>query len=310
MKAMRYHSHGGSDVLVHEEVEQPQAGPGQVVLRVAGTTFNPLDAALRAGFVRQIFPVDLPHIPGLDVSGTVTEVGPDVTGWSVGDRAVAFQPATEPGAAAEFVAVASERLAAAPHGVDLADAAALPVAGLTARQALFDHAGLEAGQSILINGAGGGVGGYAVQLAARAGAVVTATGSARSGDRTRSFGADRVVDYTETPVLEALSGQRFDAVLQLVRGDQEQTNRLADLVSDGGTLVGTTDPVPEDVGRGVRTVHVEVVNDAARLAELVAAVDAGELKVDVAQRRPLAELPEVHDDAAAGKLTGKTVLIP
>lgn len=310
MKAMRYHSHGDSDVLVREEVEQPKAGPGQVVLRVAGTGFNMLDVAIRAGIVRQVFAVALPHIPGVDVSGTVTEVGPDVTGWSVGDEAVAFLPPTEPGAAAEYVAAPAALLAAAPRSVDLADAAALPVAGLTARQALFEHAGLQSGQSVLINGAGGGVGGYAVQLAARAGAAVTATGSARSRDRTRSFGAERVVDYTETPVPEALDGQRFDAVLQLVRTSPEETARLVDLVADGGVLVSATTPGPQNPDRGVRVEQVEVRSDADRLAELVAAVDSGELRLEVTGRRPLAELPAVHDEAAAGKLTGKSVLVP
>ncbi|GAB3993960.1 NADP-dependent oxidoreductase [Glycomyces albus] len=233
-----------------------------------------------------------------------------MTGWSIGDEAVAFLPPTEPGAAAEYVAAPAELLAAAPRGVDLADAAALPVAGLTARQALFEHAGLKAGQSVLINGAGGGVGGYAVQLAARAGADVTATGSARSRDRSRSYGADRVVDYTEAPVLDALSGQRFDAVLQLVRTSPEETARLVDLVADGGVFVSATTPGPENPGRGVRVEQVEVRSDADRLAELVAAVESGELRLEVAQRRPLTELAAVHDEAAAGKLTGKTVLVP
>jgi NADPH:quinone reductase-like Zn-dependent oxidoreductase len=308
MKAMRYHSFGGSEVLVHEEVERPVAGAGQVVLQVAGTAFNMLDVALRARIVP--FPVRLPHIPNIDVSGVIAEVGEGVTGWSVGDAVVAFLPATEPGAAAEYVAAPAELLAPAPRTVDLADAAALPVAGLTARQALFEDAGLTAGQSILINGAGGGVGGYAIQLAKRAGATVTATASARSRDRVRSYGADRIVDHTATPVLEALARERFDVVLNLVRTGPEETAELVDLVADGGAFASTTTPGPEEAGRGVRTLQVFVRSDAARLAELVGLVDAGELRIEVTERRPLADLAAVHDDAVAGRLTGKTVLIP
>ena len=204
----------------------------------------------------------------------------------------------------------SSPLAPAPRGVELADAAALPSAGLTAWQSLFEHAGLRAGQSILINGAGGAVGGYAVQLAKQAGAIVTATASARSTGRVRSYGADRVIDYTAAPLPGAVAGQQFDAVLNLVRTGQEETARLAGLAADGGAFVSTTFPDFDDAGRGVRVVSVFSRSDAAQLAELVRRVDAGDLRIDVAARRPLTELADVHDEAVAGTLPGKTVLIP
>src|SRR5581483_896429 len=194
MKAVRYHSYGDSGVLVHEEASRPAAGPGQVVVRVAGAAFNPVDVAIRAGFMQQVFPVAFPAVPNFDVSGVVAEVGAGVSGWHPGDAVVAFLPMTGPGAAAEFVAVTAELLAAAPRTVELADAAALPSSGLTAWQALFELAGLRAGQSLLVNGAGGAVGGYAVQLARQAGATVTATASTGSAGRVRSHGANQVVD--------------------------------------------------------------------------------------------------------------------
>ena len=310
MKAVRYHSYGDSGVLVYEEADRPVAGPGQVVLQVAGAAFNPLDVAIRAGFVQRVFPVTFPHTPNFDVAGVVTEVGEGVRGWSTGDAVVAYLPVTAPGAAAEYVAAPAEVLAAAPRAVELADAAALPSAGLTAWQSLFEHAGLQAGQSILINGAGGAVGGYAVQLAKQAGAIVTATASARSAGRVRSYGADRVIDYTAAPLPGAVAGQQFDAVLTLVRTDQEETERLAGLAADGGAFVSTTFPDLDDAGRGVRVVSVFSRSDAAQLAELVRRVDAGDLRIDVAARRPLTELADVHDEAVAGTLAGKTVLIP
>jgi NADPH:quinone reductase-like Zn-dependent oxidoreductase len=310
MKAVRYHSYGDSDVLVYEEADRPVADPGQVVVRVAGASFNPVDVAIRMGLLQQVFPVALPHVPNFDVAGVITEVGEGVSGWSVGDAVLAFLPMTGPGAAAEYAAAPAEALAAAPSTVELADAAALPSAGVTAWQSLFEHAGLRKGQSILVNGAGGAVGGYAVQLAKRAGATVTATASARSHDRVRSSGADRIVDYTAAPVPQAVAGQRFDVVLNLVRTSPEETAQLVDLVADGGAFVSTTTPGPDDAGRGVRTVRVFVRSDAAQLAELVARVDAGDLKIDVTERRPLAELATVHDRAIAGQLSGKTVLIP
>jgi NADPH:quinone reductase-like Zn-dependent oxidoreductase len=309
MKAVRYHSYGDSGVLVYEEAERPVAGSGQVVVRVAGAAFNPVDVAIRAGFMQQVFPVAFPHIPNFDVAGVIAEVGEGVSGWSAGDAVVAFLPMTAPGAAAEYVAVQAELLAAAPRTGELADAAALPSAGLTAWQALFEHGGLQAGHSALINGAGGAVGGYAIQLAKSAGATVTATGSARSAERVRSYGADRIVDYTATPLLQAVAGQRFDVVLNLVRTSPEETAALADLAVDGGVFVITTGPAA-DPGRGVRAVQMFARSDAAQLGERGARVDAGELKIDVAQRRPLADLAAVHDQAAAGELPGKTILIP
>ena len=223
MKAVRYHSYGDSGVLVYEEADRPVAGAGQVVVEVAGAAFNPVDVAIRAGFMQQVFPVAFPHIPNFDVAGVIAEVGEGVSGWSAGDAVLAFLSMAAPGAAAEYVAVSADVLAAAPRTVELADAAALPSSGLTAWQALFEHAGLKAGQNILVNGAGGAVGGYAVQLARQAGATVTATGSARSADRIRSYGADRIIDYTATPLLQAVAGQRFDVVLNLVRSSPQRS---------------------------------------------------------------------------------------
>jgi NADPH:quinone reductase-like Zn-dependent oxidoreductase len=310
MKAMRFHSYGDSGVLVYEEADRPVADAGQVVVKVAGTAFNPVDVAIRAGLLPEVFPVTFPHIPNFDVSGVVAEAGEGVSGWSAGDAVVAFLPMTAPGAAAEYATVPADVLAAAPRTVELADAAALPSAGLTAWQSLFEYGGLKAGHSVLVNGAGGAVGGYAVQLANQAGATVTATGSARSTERIRSYGADRIIDYTAVPLLQAVAGQRFDVVLNLVPTSPQETPVLADLAADDGAFVSTTTPGPDDAGRGVRTARVFARSDAAQLGTLVARVDAGNLTIDVAQRRPLTDLPAVHDQAAAGQLPGKTILTP
>src|SRR5260221_8636327 len=129
MKAVRYHSYGDSGVLVYEDADRPAAGTGQVVVKVAGAAFNPLDVAIRAGFVQQVFPVALPHIPNYDVAGVITEAGEGVNDWSAGDAVVAFLPMTAPGAAAEYVAAAAGALAAAPRSVDLADAAVAALGG-------------------------------------------------------------------------------------------------------------------------------------------------------------------------------------
>jgi NADPH:quinone reductase-like Zn-dependent oxidoreductase len=228
----------------------------------------------------------------------------------VGDRVIGFLPFVVDGAAAEYVVAAADALSAAPASIPLADAAALPLVGLTAWQALFEHAGLTAGQRILIVGAGGAVGGYAVQLAKAAGAHVIATGSERSRAHLTARGADEIVDRTATDVAAAV-GEPVDVLLNLAPITPEEFARLAGLVRDGGVVVSTTVwmPAPSDEARGVRGIDMFVRNDVAQLAELVARVDRGELAVDVAERVELRELPSVHARAAAGSLAGKVVVL-
>ena len=311
MKAVRYHEYGGSDVLRYEEAPRPVAGPRQVLVQVAATSFNPVDAGIRGGYLAEVYQVSFPHIPGVDVAGTIAEIGEGVTGWNVGDAVVAFLPLDADGAAAQYALVPAEALAAAPASVPLADAAALPEPALTAWQALFEIAGLTAGQSVLINGASGAVGGYAVQLAKQAGAEVTATAKARDAERLRGLGADRIVDYidyTHAPI--DVEGAPFDVVLNLVSTSDEQTEALIGVVADGGFHVGTMVFGPQNPGRGVRSQRVFVRSDAAQLAGLVSRVDDGQLRIEVADRRPLEQAEAVHADSDAGRLHGKTILIP
>ncbi|GAA2514048.1 NADP-dependent oxidoreductase [Winogradskya humida] len=293
MKAVRFHEYGGPDVLRYEDVEVPVPGAGQVLLRVAGTSFNGVDANIRGGFMQGPIPVELPHTPGIDVAGTVEALGDGVDNVAVGDRVIGFLPMTGAGASAEYVIAPAEVLTAAPTTIPLADAAALPTVGLTAWQALFEHAKLTAGQRILINGAGGAVGGYAVQLAGNAGAQVIAKGSPRSSAAT---------EETIEPV---------DVVLNLAPVEPEQLGALVTLIRDGGTLVNTTVwmPAPSDDKRGVTGINMFVRSDAQELAQLVTQVDAGQLRVDIAERVPLAELPALHARAAAGELPSGKITV-
>ena len=310
MKAVRFHEYGDPDVLRYEDVEQPVPGAGEVRLRVAATSFNPVDDGIRGGYLRDAFPVTLPHTPGIDVAGTVDALGAGVGNVAIGDAVIGFLPMTANGAAAEYVIAPAEILAPAPTSIPLADAAALPMVGLTARQALFDDAGLVAGQRVLINGAGGAVGGYAVQLAKRAGAHVIATASPRSSERVSSAGADEVIDHTTTAIREAVA-EPVDVLLNLSGIAPEELEALVALVKPGGVVVNTipTIPTPSDEARDVRAVGVFVRSDAQQLSQLTALVDSGELRVDVAQRVPLAELPAVHTKRDAGEVSGKVVVV-
>jgi NADPH:quinone reductase-like Zn-dependent oxidoreductase len=309
MKAVRFHAYGDPSVLRYEDIEQPVPGTGQVLIRVAATSFNGVDGNIRAGFMQGPIPVTLPHTPGIDVSGTVAALGEGVHGFQVGDRVVGFLPMAGDGAAAEYVVAPAEILAAAPTSIPLTDAAALPVVGLTAWQALFDHAKLTAGQRVLINGAGGAVGGYAVQLAKNAGAYVIATTGPNSSDRAKAAGADEIIDPTSTALTSATAP--VDVALNLAPIEPAQLGALLDRVRAGGVLVNTPVwmPAPSDEQRGVRGIDLFVRSDAAQLAHLVTLIDSGRLRVDIAQRIPLAELPAVHTQAAAGARHGKAVIV-
>ena len=307
MKAVQFHEVGGPEVLRFVDVERPEPGAGEVLVQVAASAYNAADNALRGGFLP--IPVQLPHVPGYDVSGTVAALGEGVEGFAVGDPVIGFLPMERDGGAAEFVVAPAGALVSAPTSIPLADAAALPSVALTAWQALFDEGRLEAGQRVLIVGAGGVVGKYAIQLAHRAGVHVIATASPRSADAVRAAGADQVVDHTTTDVLQAVDGP-VDVLLNLAPIDPEEFQADVTAVRDGGIVVSTTAfmATPSDEGRGVRAATVFVLPNRERLAELVSLVDAGQLTVEVTRRIPLTQLQALHAEGAAGRIAGKVVV--
>jgi len=296
-------------VLRYEDVPLAEPGEGEVRLRVAASGFNPADNGIRAGQLP--IPVTLPHIPGYDVAGTVDALGAGVEGLREGDAVVGFLPMTADGAAAEYVIAPADVLVAAPADVPSADAAGLPSVALTAWQALFDEADLRTGQRVLVVGAGGTVGGYAVQFARHVGAHVVATASPRSRDAVLAAGAQQVIDHTRESVLDAV-GEPVDVLLNLAPIEPEEFAALVGLVRDGGVVVSTTAwmAAPDDARRGVRSVVVFVRSDAAQLARIVGLVESGDVRVEEARRVPLEELPAVHEQAAAGTLRGKVVAVP
>jgi len=309
MKAIRFHEYGDAGVLRYEDAERPAPAAGEVLVEVAATSFNAVDAGIRAGYLQQVFPTSLPHIPGVDVAGTVVALGAGVTRWAVGDRVIGFLSMVADGAAAEFVAAPAETLAPAPKTIPLANAAALPVGAQTAWQTLFEHADLQAGSRVLINGAGGGVGGYAVQLAKRAGAYVIATAGPRSADAVRAQGADLIIDYTTTSTVKEVT-EPVDVVLNLVAAPESDIVALTGLIRDGGVIVTTATPAAGDPDRAVRAIGMQLRTDADQLAKLAEMVDAGELSVEVSATYPLSQAAAVHELGAAGGIRGKVLLTP
>ncbi|MEU4563623.1 NADP-dependent oxidoreductase [Actinoplanes sp. NPDC023936] len=309
MKAIRYHEFGSTEVLRPEEVERPVPGAGQILVKVAATSFNPVDDHIRSGVLAEMIPTPLPITPGLDVAGTVAELGDGVSGLQVGDPVIAMFPLDEHGGAAEYAVVAADLVTAAPRSITLTDAASLPLSGLAARQAAVELAGITEGQTVLVNGAGGSVGSIVVQLAVEAGAKVTAVDSQQHADRLNGYGVQEVVDPLNLDAGPAAVSGPFDVVVNHVRLAPEGLAKLTPYVADGGIVVSSAGPVPADEARSVRTAGVWVRPDAAHLADLVSRVDNGVLELHVADRRPLEELPAVHRDASNGKLLGKTVIV-
>ncbi|MFC7531921.1 NADP-dependent oxidoreductase [Actinoplanes sp. GCM10030250] len=275
-------------------VKTPVPGPREVLVEVAATSFNPSEAGLRRGLLRGIVEVDLPYIMGLDLAGTVTKLGPDVRGLTEGDRVIGR---VDGGAAAEYAVAPAEALVPVPENVPLTDAAVLPIAGLTAWQAVFEHAHLSPGHRVLINGAGA-IGRLAIQLARHAGAHVVALATSRNVAAAQTAGAH------ETLTALGAAVEPFDAVIHLAPAAPPP----AMLLLPGGILVSATTPADQLPAGGV---HFIVRHDTADLAAMLNLVSQGTLQLDVAARRPLTDLPDVHREAEAGLLLpGKTLLLP
>ncbi len=291
---MRIHRYGDPSVIRADDVPRPVPGPGEVLIRVAATSFNPSEVGLRRGLLREIFPLDLPHTLGGEVSGTVVGIGEPVAGRGPALHQEVVGRVDTGGAAAEYVVAAADTLVAAPGSIPLAHAAALPIAGVTAWQAVFEHARIVAGQRVLVVGAGGGVGGFVVQLAKHAGAYVLATAAPRSAAAVAAQGADEILDYTAAPLAEQVT-EPVDVLLNLV------PRAAPELARPAGVLVSITGPE----GR-----HFVARNDPGDLAALVALVDAGVVRVDVSATRPFTDLPAVHRAAEEGLIRGKVLLIP
>jgi len=329
MKAIRLHEFGGPEVLRYEEAPFPELKPGEVLVRVHAVGINPPDWYLRDGYKmlppEWRPPVPLPVVPGSDVSGVVEAVATDVQGFSVGDEVfgmIRFPSFGESAAYAEYVAAPASDLARKPPGIDHVHAAGAPMAGLTAWQFMIelghDHPNpfqatphrpkaLGAETTVLVNGAAGGVGHFAVQLARWKGAHVIAVASGTHESFLRELGADRFIDYTKSPPEDV--AHDVDLVLDTLGGPT--SGRFLRTLKRGGALY----PVflnainLEDVERlGVTTSMTQVRSNGPQLAELGRLLDAGTIRVAIDSTFPLADARKAHERAARGHIQGKVVL--
>jgi NADPH:quinone reductase-like Zn-dependent oxidoreductase len=310
MRAISQQRFGGPEVLKIVEVDRPRPIPTEVLVRVRAIGINPVEAKIRSG-ARPLLG-DPPFVLGWDISGVVEEVLFGVTRFRRGDEVYgmpSFPRAAN--AYAEFVAAPSRQLASKPTTLAHAHAAALPLAGLTAWQGLVDAAHVDADQTVLIHGAGGGVGHLAVQIAKLRGAHVTATASAAKRDFIERLGADVVLDYDRVDFVEALGG--LDVVFNLVDGDYGE--RSLRVLRRGGLLVTTVDRTNAELAgkaeaAGIHLVGVTVEPDYVGLETLTALVENQQLSVHVDRTFPLEEAPDAHRLIESGHVTGKVVLTP
>ena len=306
MKAIRVHSREGTKALVYEDAPLPPLAEGDALVRVHAAAITPTEFTWNSTFTTAERKERLPVIPGFEVSGRVETMGPGATGFDEGAEVFGLLNFWRDGAAAEYVAVHAADLAPKPTSVDHVRAAALPLSGLTAWQALFDHGLLSRGQRVLIHGAAGGVGVYAVQLAHWRGANVIATASPRNASFVRDLGADEVIDYTSTRFDEKV--RDVDVLLDTVGGDTLE--RSWGVVRRGGVLVTIVGDAPEEKAaeHGVRGVSMLVQPSRQELSELAKLTDGGILRPIVEAVYPLAQAREAYERGLRGHNRGKLVL--
>ncbi|MDM8148599.1 NADP-dependent oxidoreductase [Priestia megaterium] len=328
MKAIRQHEFGGPEVLRHEEASLPELKPGEVLVRVHAVGINPPDWYLREGY-KDLPPewqpaVSFPLILGSDMSGVVEAVATDVQGFSIGDEVfgmVRFPSMGESAAYAEYITAPASDLALKPAGIDHVHAAGAPMAGLTGWQFLIELGHNEAnpfqpeshrplplnGKTVLVNGAAGGVGHLAVQLAKWKGAHVIAVASGKHESFLRELGADEFIDYTKSPPEDI--AHDVDLVLDTLGGPT--TGRFLRTLKRGGALfpvfIGFSD-AEEAAKLGVTVSMTQVRSNGPQLAKLGRLLDTGTVRVAIDSTFPLADARKAHERAASGHIQGKIVL--
>ncbi len=317
MKAVRIHEYGGPEVLQYEDAPRPEPKMGEVLVRVRAASVNPIDWKIRAGHLKNVRPLPFPFILGWDVSGTVESVGRGVTKFSPGDEVFGYLNTQRPGSYAEYVLAEEGALVPKPASLDHLHAAAIPLAGLTAYHGLFEEGHLKAGQRVLVHGAAGGVGSYAVQLAKWKGAYVTATASGRNRELLKELGVNEPIDYTSVPFEKVV--QDADLVFDTIGGETQvksygvlvRHKMPFSLLAKGRLVstVGVVDPQKaEEAGIEARSFMNHVDNDALR--QLGQLAEEGTLKVIVETVLPLSEARKAHELSQSGHTRGKIVLTP
>ena len=306
MKAVRIHQYGGREVLSIDDIPVPAIAPDEVLVRVVAASINPVDWKVREGYLAQMIPHALPLTLGWDVSGVVEAVGAQVTGWQAGDAIFSRPDLARNGTYAEFVAIRANECARKPRTVSHVEAASLPLAGITAWEAMMDTAQVKPGQRVLVQAGSGGVGSLAIQLVKAAGATAIATASSRNRALVESLGVDQFVDYTATRVADAV--EPVDAVFDTIGGEVQEA--AWSILKPGGIQVSIISPPSEEKANamGLRAGFVFIGPNAPVLERLADMVDSGKLRPIVGAEFALEDIAAAHALSESGRAVGKIVL--
>lgn len=309
MRAIVYRRFGGPEVLEAAEIATPRPAPGEALVKVHAAGLNPIDWKIRRGDMQAYFPYEFPIVPGWDIAGTVTEADAE-SRWPVGTSVFAYARGDKVhhGGYAEYIPVAADALAAMPDSLDFAQAAAVPIVGLTAWQALAEGA-VAAGHTILVHAGAGGVGSLAIPLAKERGAVVIATASPANHGYVETLGADHAVDYRDPAWPErvhAIAPGGLDFVLDSVGAAVHEPS--AALMKPGAVMVSLNEPPDDDDAKAIKAVRLFAMPDGAALARLAARFADGRLPIPEITTAPLKDAAAMQRRSEAGHVRGKIVL--
>jgi NADPH:quinone reductase-like Zn-dependent oxidoreductase len=307
-RAVVIEAYGGKDQLKEATVQLPELKANQLLVKVAATSINPIDWKLREGYLKQMFPWDFPIILGWDVAGDIVEIGADVTEFKVGDAIYARPETTRFGTYADYAIVDAELAAIKPENQNYAEAAAVPLAGLTAYQALFEHGRLKEGEKVLIHAGAGGVGTYAIQLAKAVGAYVITTASPRNHELLQKLGADVIIDYHTTDFEEVL--QDIDLVFDTMGGDTQKKSFT--VLKPKGRLISILSIEDEDLAKekDIFAKAVWLRTNGKQLAELTELIEAEKVNSVIGATFPLTAqgIYDAHTLSETHHAVGKIVI--
>lgn len=308
MKAVIIEAYGDIEQFKLTDLPEPKITEVEVLIEVHAVAINPIDWKIRAGYLQDVLPFDMPIIFGWDISGIVKRIGEQVTDFHIGDKVLARADLKKPGGFAELIAVDEAQLVKKPDGVSFEEAAAIPLAGMTAWQMLFDKVNLTSGETVLIHGGAGGIGCFAVQLAKLKGAEVITTGSARNRDFLYALGADTFIDYHKENFQTMVHD--VDAVLDVIGGEVLKNSYL--VLKPGGRIVSVAErPDQEEaMERGISASYLNSKIKVQQLEELVALVSKGKLKVIVSEvfSFTVEGIKQAHALSEKGHTRGKIIV--
>lgn len=312
MKAAFYEEFGAADKIIVGNLTVPELKEGEVLVRVKAAGINPVDAAVREGYLHSFIPVVFPAIPGWDVAGVVEDRGYSARRFKPGDEVYAYarRPLVQHGTFAEYLVIPESYLALRPQQISWEEAAGIPLVGLTAFQSLFDAGNLQENQSVLILGASGGVGSLAIQLAKAKGATVVGVASRKNQDHMRNLGADYTIDYNNARIADAVKEiltEGVDLIFDCASGETLQQSLAA--LKSGGKLVSILNR-GENLPHGINFEYVFVEPNSTQLNHLRELADSGKLKVPVSQTFTLEETQEAFAQIETHHTTGKIIITP